>query len=678
MINLNELNPEQRIAAETIHGPVLILAGAGSGKTRTVTYRISHMVNNLGIPGNSILGVSFTNKAAREMQERVRLLLGAKAAKGVTLSTFHSLCIRILKQEIQHIGYHRNFTIYDQADQMGIVRIALKHFNNDKNFDKKVILAKIGFLKNRNISEMEFANSEYFDPESAYDHATQYTYEIYQEKLRFFNAIDFDDIILLTVKLFREHPQIAEKYSQKYRYIMIDEYQDTNALQFALIDGLTSTHKNLCVVGDDDQSIYAFRGADIANILNFEKKFSGAKVIKLEENYRSTTPILNLANQVIAENKNRTDKRLWSRDQSTEKPLLWACGNADHEAEIVVDDITKSLAAGDHLGEIAILYRSNTQAPAIEDQLRMAQIPYRILGGQKFYEKKEVKDLIAYLSLCFNPLDEMALRRILNVPNRGIGIATLNKYIALAASRKTSLYQTLESTPDLAPLRRELIEKFTALTRKYQEKFRGTSIVQPLTELIEEIQFTHYIARQYDDNPKQGELRKNDVKLFIESAARFESYYQGQTPLKSFMEKILLADNQDIKNDAESAAGEKNEVTMMTLHSSKGLEFNHVYLVGMEEEFLPHKRTIRAGEDIAEERRLAYVGITRARKKLIMTYCKERKIYGKDQACFKSRFINQLSLFFTEQDRTTFGHLAPQEIEDYKKDFFSGLQDILS
>jgi len=676
MINLNELNPEQREAAKTITGPVLILAGAGSGKTRTVTYRIAHMVDNLCIPASKILGVTFTNKAAREMQQRVQALLGRHACQGITLSTFHSLCIRILKQEIHHLGYRRNFTIYDQSDQMSIVRMALKHFNDDQKFDKKMILSKISFLKNRNITEREYADSEYFDPDSGYDHATQYTYEVYQEKLKFFNAIDFDDILLLTVKLFKDFPDIAKRYSRHYEYIMIDEYQDTNALQFAIVDALTSTHNNLCVVGDDDQSIYAFRGADVSNILNFEKKFSGAKVIKLEENYRSTTPILNLANKVISENKNRKEKRLWSKDTSKDKPILWACGNTDHEAQIVVDDITKSMSDGCHLNEIAILYRSNTQAPPLEDQLRMAQIPYRMLGGQKFYDKKEVKDLIAYLSLFMNPYNEVALRRIINVPNRGIGMATLTKYLELAETRKCSLYQAIESTPALAPNRKEQIVKFTTLIRRFQGQFKGHSIAAPLQQLIEEIEFEQYIARQYDDNPKHAEQRKNDIRLFIESAERFEKFQKGNATLQDFMEKVLLADSQDERDDEESQeAG--NEVTLMTLHSSKGLEFNQVYLIGMEEDFLPHKRVLRDGEDIGEERRLAYVGITRAKKKLVMTYCKERKIYGKDQVCFKSRFINKLDKFYIEQDRTTFGHLTPQEAESYKKDFFSGLHDLL-
>jgi DNA helicase-2/ATP-dependent DNA helicase PcrA len=675
MISLSGLNDKQREAAETVEGPLLILAGAGSGKTRTITYRIAHMVDNLGIPGDSILGVSFTNKAAREMRERVITLLGAKKSRKISLLTFHSLGVRILKKEIEKLGYHPNFSIYDQSDQLSIIREALKLYHAEKKFDTKDVQSKISFLKNAGITEFDFADSPHFNPEDPYSHATEYAYRFYQEKLKFFNAIDFDDILFLTLKLFRENPDVAHHYSLKYKFIMIDEYQDTNTLQFELIRHLTSTHNNLCVVGDDDQSIYGFRGADITNILEFESAFPGCKIVKLEENYRSVSSILNLANMVIKENKKRRDKTLWSQKKSEHIPLLWAMGNTDHEAEVIVEEVVRHQGNGGHLGDIAILYRSNTQAPPIEDQLRLSQVPYTIIGGQKFYDKKEVKDLMSYLFVILNPNDQMAIRRILNIPHRGIGNATLDKYLAKSQEEKIALFDALDKYPSIDPQRSENIKKFVELIKKYKETFDRHPLGQSISTLIEEIDYLRFIDKQYD-NPKQVERRRNDVMQFIESSDRFTNYYKENANLKNFCERLLLQDSQDKEDTADDDHDvRKNEVTLMTLHSSKGLEFKTVFLVGLEEETLPHKKTITQGEDISEERRLCYVGMTRAQERLIMTYCKMRKIFGKEVPRFRSRFINELKdqNIIVEQDRTTFGHLTEEEATDYKKSFFSNL-----
>jgi len=675
MISLSGLNDKQREAAETIEGPVLILAGAGSGKTRTITYRIAHMVDNLGIKGESILGVSFTNKAAKEMRERVITLLGSRKSRKISLLTFHSLGVRILKKEIEKLGYHLNFSIYDQSDQLSIIREALKLYHAEKKFDAKDVQSKISFLKNAGITENDFADSNHFNPEDPYSHATEYAYRFYQDKLKFFNAIDFDDILFLTLKLFRENSEIAKSYSEKFQYIMIDEYQDTNTLQFELVKHLTSTHNNLCVVGDDDQSIYGFRGADITNILEFEKVFPAAKIIKLEENYRSVSAILNLANSVIKENKKRRDKTLWSQKKSEHVPLLWAMGDTDHEAEVVVEDLVKHQGEGGHLGDIAILYRSNTQAPPIEDQLRLSQVPYTIIGGQKFYDKKEVKDLMSYLFVILNPNDQMAIRRILNIPHRGIGNATLEKYLSRASEENIALFTALEKYPELDLKRAPGIVKFVELIRKYKKTFEMHSLSAGITNLIEEIDYLNFIDKQYD-NAKQVERRRNDVMHFIESSERFTNYFKENANLKSFCERLLLQDSQDKEElSDEDSDVRKNEVTLMTLHSSKGLEFKHVYLIGLEEETLPHKKTISQGEDISEERRLCYVGITRAQEKLVMTYCKQRKLFGKDAPRFMSRFLNDLKdkNLFKEQDRTTFGHLTEAEAQDFKKSFFSNL-----
>ena len=681
MISLSGLNDKQREAAETVEGPVLILAGAGSGKTRTITYRIAHMVDNLGIKGDSILGVSFTNKAAKEMRERVHTLLGARRSRGIALLTFHSLGVRILKKEITKLGYHENFSIYDQSDQIGIVREALRLYHAEKKFDQKDVLAKISFLKNAGVHENDFADSAHFNQDDPYDHAAEYAYRYYQEKLKFFNAIDFDDILFLTLKLFRKHPEVAKAYSEKFQFIMVDEYQDTNTLQFELIVHLTSTHNNLCVVGDDDQSIYAFRGADVSNILDFEKNFKDAKIVKLEENYRSVTSILDLANNVIKVNKKRRDKTLWSQKKSDHIPLLWAMGDTDHEAEVIVEEIVRHQSKGGHLGDIAVLYRSNTQAPPIEDQLRLSQVPYQIIGGQKFYDKKEVKDLMSYLFVILNPSDQMALRRILNIPHRGIGNATLDKYLKKSEEENLPLFQVLVKYPSIDSARAVGIKTFTELITKYKKKFETGTLAESISTLIEEIDYLNFIDKQYD-NAKQVERRRNDVMNFIESSNRFTNYYKENANLKNFVERLLLQDSQD-KDKLEDEEGDgdvrKNEVTLMTLHSSKGLEFKNVFMVGIEEETLPHKKTISQGEDISEERRLCYVGITRAQESLIMTYCKQIKLFGKETPRMKSRFLNDLTgqSLFIEQDRTTFGHLTTEEADTYKKSFFSNLLDSL-
>ncbi len=673
MISLKGLNPNQRKAAETVKGPVLILAGAGSGKTRTITVRVAHMIENLGIPARNILGISFTNKAAGEMRERVGKLLGKKKTKGITLSTFHSLGLRILKEEIIHLGYSKGFAIYDTSDQVSIVREALKNFKTEKSYDHKQILSKIGFLKNKGLTEDEFANSPYFDSEDMYDHATEHVYHYYQDRLKFYNAIDFDDILLLTARLFREQPQIKKKYSELFQYIMVDEYQDTNPLQFELIRALTSTHNNICVVGDDDQSIYAFRGADISNILSFEKMYKGATVVKLEQNYRSTAPILELANEIIKVNPLRKEKRMWTSMSEGSKPSLWATGDTDHEAAVVADEVSKLRAQGVDLNECAILVRSSTQMDALEDQLKIMMIPYKVVGGQKFYERKEVKDLLAYLSLINSTKNEISLRRVLNVPARGIGRTSLQKFIDFSQQNKMTLYNALKGQAHLASKSQKNIENFCELITRLQILFKTKSLSEAVEGLITEINYFSHVEKTYE-KAGQIEHRKNDVRRFIDSCKRFEKFFPN-AGLYDFLEKMLLQDSQDDRDKEE--AEQNSELSVMTLHSSKGLEFDHVFLVGMEEETLPHKRTIQLGEDISEERRLAYVGITRARKQLVMTYSKERKLYGKMIERHPSRFLMGLDEHFIRQDRTCFGHMSEQEAQEYKSDFFTGLSALI-
>jgi superfamily I DNA/RNA helicase len=423
------------------------------------------------------------------------------------------------------------------------------------------------------------------------------------------------------------------------------------------------------VVGDDDQAIYGFRGADISNILNFERQYSNTKVIKLEENYRSTFPILDLANQVIKENTQRKEKTMRTSQMEGDIPLLWATGDSDHEAAIVVEEIIKFQSNNVPLSEIAILYRSNTQVPPFEDQLRISQVPYKIIGGQKFYEKKEIKDIIAYLTLIQNPRDELALRRILNVPHRGIGSVTLNKNLEKAAAERRPLFHVLADEQE-----NENIKIFVELIRKYQIKFNEQSLLPSISQLLEEINYNDFVEKSYDQ-PKLAERKKEDVKNFLLAADRFQDRYAEEANLKNFVERLLLADSQDTQAPGEGF--KKNEVTLMTLHGSKGLEFDYVFLAGMEEELLPHKKTIIEASDVNEERRLCYVGITRARKKLIMTYAKERKIYGKMIPRFKSRFVIELPQCYREVDRTNFGDMSEDEVKDFKKNFFGNLMDSL-
>ncbi|MEX1099476.1 MAG: ATP-dependent helicase [Bacteriovoracaceae bacterium] len=439
-----------------------------------------------------------------------------------------------------------------------------------------------------------------------------------------------------------------------------------------MVKALTSTHSNICVVGDDDQSIYAFRGADITNILNFERFFPSAKLIKLEQNYRSTTLILELANKVIKENKKRKDKTMFSEVEGGPKPALWACGNSDHEAQVVVDEIVKYQMKGKFLGEVAILYRSNTQVPPFEDQLRLAQVPYTIIGGQKFYEKKEIKDLIGYLSVINNPKDELSLRRILNIPHRGIGTKTLQSYLSEAKELNKSLFQVIKLKAQEDSKRGRALKDFVEIINKGRDHFQNMRLDQALSSLIGDIGYLDFVEKSYD-SPKIVARKKDDVKNFIFSADKFNDRFAEEASLTFWLERLLLADVHDKQSDDDNIL--KNEVQLMTLHSSKGLEFDTVYMVGVEEELLPHKNCIKQDTEIDEERRLCYVGITRAQRRLILTYAKERKIYGKDIPRNKSRFLIKLDQKdLLEQDRTNFGHLSSEEeVEEYKSSFFNDL-----
>jgi superfamily I DNA/RNA helicase len=667
---LDQLNPMQREACDKLAGPVLILAGAGSGKTRTVTFRIAHMIRDQAIPPEAILAITFTNKAAREMKERTKALV--RTRKSPVICTFHAFGISVLSEDIDKLGYQKNFALYDRSDQMSLLREALKNYRGGKSFDRATIISKISFLKNQIIEAEDYTSSTHFDPFDDYCLVTEYCYTYLSERMKFFNAIDFDDILMLVVKLFKNHPEVAQKYSRRFRYITVDEYQDTNPLQFEMIKGLTSMHENICVVGDDDQAIYSFRGADISNILNFEKQFSETKVIKLEQNYRSTKSILNLANEVIRKNKKRKDKAMWTDGVEGDPPFLWTTQDSTHEAQIIADEIDRLRNEGVKLSEVAILYRSNTQTPILEDQLRLSQIPYKMIGGQKLFEKKEVKDIIAYLQIVQNPNNEIALRRVLNVPTRGVGNKTLDHFLKIASDSSSNLFQVMKENS----IGHKSIKSFIDIVLKVQAFARQNSIADTIDLILRETKYLEFIDRIYDEG-NQAQFRKNSIELLRNSSVRFQNKNNevGPRTLKKFIDLILLADNQDNSNEDDEENGKKNELTMMTLHSSKGLEFDYVFMVGVEEELLPHKKTITLNQDISEERRLCYVGITRARKKLYMTICKERTLYAKKVPRKVSRFLHRMKHLYIEQDRTGFGHLSEEEIKEHKAQVFS---DILS
>lgn len=633
------------------------------------------MVEERGVDPSSILAISFTNKAAKEMKERVISLLGKRKSRGMTLLTFHALGVRILREQITHLGYHKNFSIFDTNDQLSIIKDGLKTFKGGKEFKREMIQSQISFLKSRTISSADFPNTVHYDEDNPYHIATEYIYQYYQDKLRFYNAIDFDDILFLTVELFKRFPEKASEYSKKFKYIMVDEYQDTNTPQFQLIMALTSEHQNICVVGDDDQAIYSFRGADISNILDFEKVFPQAKTVKLEENYRSNSTILELANQVIKQNIKRKDKTLWTSKKTDKMPILWTMADTDHESQVVASEISKLQATGIHLADIAVLYRSNTQTQPIEDQLLINQIPYTVLGGKKFYDRKEIKDLIAYLCVIKNPSDELSLRRILNVPNRGIGLATLNKFLDSRTTSNETLFSLLSNQPDLAGPRRSKIELFTDLIKRFQVIFQEKPLDIALEMLIDRLDFYGYIEKQHD-NAKHIEMKKKNVLRMIDSTQSFIKHFKSLATLDNYVDKLLLKEMQENEEEEDNDI-RANKVVLMTLHSSKGLEFDHVFLIGAEEGILPHKKTISQGDDISEERRLLYVGITRAREQLYMTICKERKIHGNMVPRFATRFFNGLDDYFKSQDRTKFEHLSEQEEKEYKENFFSGLLGLL-
>lgn len=613
-------------------GPLLILAGAGSGKTRVLTNRIAHLIMDKNAAPWSILAITFTNKAAKEMKERVCRLVG-QAGESMWISTFHSMCVRMLRRDIERLGFGSNFVIFDSSDQQALVKECLKELNlNDKNFPPKSVLDQISKAKDQMIGPDAFSNMYASDFRLG---KISLIYELYQKKLRQNNALDFDDLIFYAIRLLIDYPEVLEYYHNKFKYILVDEYQDTNSSQFTLISLLSAAYGNICVVGDDDQSIYGWRGADIRNILDFEKEFPGTKVVKLEQNYRSTENILEAANQVIKNNAGRKAKKLWTDKGQGERLRYYCASNEYEEADYIVYEINKLIRNNERkYSDFAVLYRMNAQSRAIEEGFMRYGIPYRIVGAQKFYDRKEIKDLIAYLRLIHNPMDSLALKRIINVPKRGIGKTTIEAIEQQASEKNVSVFSIVQSAKEIPSLSRNssTLEEFAGMI----SSFKASSETVRLPDFIETLlNKTGYIKELEQDGTAESRGRIDNLREFITVAIDFERFNE-EAKLGEFLESISLV--ADVDSDEE----QKDEVVLMTLHSAKGLEFPVVFLSGMEEGIFPGYQAANEESEMEEERRLCYVGITRAREVLYLTgaYC--RTIYGSTTYNRASRFITEI------------------------------------
>ena len=633
----DKLNEPQREAVYHTDGPLLILAGAGSGKTRVLTHRIAYLIEERNVNPWNILAITFTNKAAGEMRERVDSLVGF-GSESIWVSTFHSMCVRILRRFIDRLGYDNRFTIYDTDDQKTLMKEVCKKVAIDtKVFKERSLMSAISSAKNELILPDEFelnAGGDFAKLKIAK------VYREYEAQLKANNALDFDDLLVKTVQLLQTQPDVLENYQERFRYIMVDEYQDTNTVQFQLVRLLAGKYRNLCVVGDDDQSIYKFRGANIRNILDFEHEFSDACVIKLEQNYRSTGNILNAANRVIANNKGRKEKTLWTANGEGELVHLRQFDTGYDEADFIAEDIKKEVRAGASYNDHAVLYRTNAQSRLLEEKFVAMNVPYKIVGGVNFYARREIKDLLAYLKTIDNGMDDIAVRRIINVPKRGIGLTTINRIQESAAERGLGFYETLMA-PELIPgIGRSAakLDSFAALI----EYFKGLTGQMSITDLLREvIEKTGYMESLDSEDKEDAQARKENIDELINRAAAYEEAAEDRdepATLSAFLEEVALV------ADIDSLDEEQDYVVLMTLHSAKGLEFPHVYLAGMEDGLFPSYMTITSDDrdDLEEERRLCYVGITRAEQELTLTCARRRMVRGETQYNKISRFIKEI------------------------------------
>ena len=631
--SITNLNPQQQTAVEHINGPMLILAGAGSGKTKVLTCRIAHLLE-LGVPPYKILAITFTNKAAREMRSRVDAMVGP-AAKDVWLYTFHAVCARFLRREIEVLGTHKsNFAIYDAADQKNLLKSILKDMNLDeKRFPPAALQNAISNAKNQMQNAADFAKlaGDFFEQKAAE------VYTLYEKRLLANNAMDFDDLLMLSVKILAECPDVREKYQQRFSYIMIDEYQDTNRAQYLLTRYLAGDEGNLCVVGDADQSIYGWRGADIRNILDFEKDYPKAELLKLEQNYRSTTVILDAANAVIENNTGRKPKKLWTNNPVGTAITYYNAMDERDEARFVVEQAQRLIRSGRFsYGDMAVLYRTNTQSRVFEEMLIKSGISYSMVGGVKFYDRKEIRDVMAYLKLLYNPYDTLSLLRIINVPKRGIGQATVNKMQDYANVRGISLFEVITNAAAVPGLSPRFISKLEEMSGILFDLMAETDSV-PIERLIDDvIHKTGYLEELQAERTPQSESRAENLQELISVARDFLKDEGEEKTLARFLEHVALV------SDIDDAQLDNDKFTLMTLHSAKGLEFPVVFLAGMEEGLFPHARSLMDDEQMEEERRLCYVGITRAKQILYLTGAKTRTIYGKTNYSMPSRFLEEI------------------------------------
>ncbi len=630
----DSLNDRQKEAVLHKDGPLLILAGAGSGKTRVLTHRIAWLIEEQGVKPWNILAITFTNKAAAEMRERVDEIVGF-GSESVWVSTFHSTCVRILRRYIDRIGYGTNFTIYDSDDQKVLMRDICRRMNLDtKIYKERMLISVISSAKDKLTTPDEFAQEAEGD---FHQRTIAKVYQEYQRQLHKNNALDFDDLLMKTVQLFEMCPDVLESYQDRFQYIMVDEYQDTNQAQFRFVSQLAGKHRNLCVVGDDDQSIYKFRGADIKNILNFEDVFHNTRVIRLEQNYRSTSNILDAANDVISNNTERKDKRLWTSNGTGEKLQFQQFQNGFEEAEYVVSDIEKKVSGGYHYRDCAVLYRTNAQSRLFEEKFVAANIPYKIIGGVSFYARKEIKDLLAYLKTIDNAVDDVAVKRIINVPKRGIGQTTISRVEEYAQEQGISFYDALKEAEIIPALGRGLarIRPFVTLIQTLRGELSTLSVSELLEEIISE---TGYVADLEAEATPEAQARIENIDELKAKVASYEETCEDQPSLSEFLEEVALV------ADIDSLEEESNYVVLMTLHSAKGLEFPNVYMAGMEDGIFPSYMTINENDPTAleEERRLCYVGITRARENLCLTSARMRMTRGETQYNPVSRFIKEI------------------------------------
>ncbi|MBE9536022.1 MAG: UvrD-helicase domain-containing protein [Proteobacteria bacterium] len=666
---ISRLNPRQKEAVLSTEGPLLVLAGAGSGKTRVITMRVAHLIER-GIPADNILAVTFTNKAAKEMRARVKSLLGKRQGEKPLISTFHSLCLRILRKEIEHLGYRKDFTIYDTSDQLSLMRNLMQDVKVlDKSFKVESIMERVSWAKN-GMAVPESTEETEADDLGAISTSL---YDRYQQALQAFNAVDFDDLLILTLKLFKEHPDVLKRYTEIFRYIMVDEYQDTNSIQYQFVRLLGGQDMNVCVVGDDDQSIYGWRGADISNILDFEKDFAGAKVVRLEQNYRSMGNILTAANGVIKNNTKRMGKSLWTERGPGPRVKIIKKPGVEDEAKWVADKI--ALIRYDKkrkYEEFAIIYRANLLSRPFEEALRLERIPYTVIGGTSYFERREIKDLASYLKLIANPSDDISLLRVANVPRRGLGPTTLERLSNFARESGISLFEAFKKSsaaPGIKDKTSALASEVAGIVERFIEPFsKKGHMALAMKELVREIGYRDYLFEVFK-TPEVAVKKVENVESFIDSLAQYEAENTGST-LQGFLEAMALTDMEEEKD--EKAMG----VTLISLHSSKGLEFPVVFLVGLEDGILPHKKSIYMEGGIDEERRLCYVGITRAMEELYLTHTVNRVKYGKDEPSTPSRFIEEIP----EVSIEVLGEseiLSTEESETKAKSFFSNIQAML-